>query len=199
MALCGGLTPVAVYQVLAALPVRWRDVAIFFGDERAVPADHADSNYAMARRTLLDRVPILPERIHRMPAERTDADGAAREYEAGLPPQLDILLLGMGPDGHTASLFPGSPAVLERSRRVVAVASPPLPIQPQVRRMTITPPVIGAARQVVVMARGSDKAVILRRILEGPEQPTTLPAQCARGGTWIVDQEAAAQLQPGNN
>jgi 6-phosphogluconolactonase len=111
-----------------------------------------------------------------------------------LPPRLDILLLGVGPDGHTASLFPGSPALLETDRRVVAVPGPPPPIQPQVARMTITPPVIGAARHVAVLVSGIAKAALLARILEGPSDPITLPAQFARRGTWILDRAAAGQL-----
>lgn len=195
LALCGGSTPVPVYQELAARAIRWADVAIYFGDERAVPPAHPDSNFGMARHALLDRVAIPAPRIHRMEAERDDVDAAATEYDRLLPARLDLLLLGVGPDGHTASLFPNSPALGETNRRVLAVASPPPPLQPQVRRMTITPAVIAAARRVVVLVRGGEKARLLQRILEGPEQPITLPAQLARRGTWIIDQAAAGQLQ----
>ncbi len=196
LALCGGSTPVPIYDALTTIPIRWQNVAIYFGDERAVAPDDPASNFAMARRTLLDHVPILPRSVHRMEAERIDSSAAAREYGALLPDRLDLLLLGVGPDGHTASLFPGSPALAETTRRVLAVASPPLPLQPQLRRMTITPPVIAAAREIVVMATGGDKADLLARILEGPEQPTRLPAQLARRGTWMLDQAAAGHLQP---
>jgi 6-phosphogluconolactonase len=195
IALCGGSTPAPVYQALALLPLPWAELDIFFGDERAVAPDSSDSNYAMAARTLFTRVPLAPARIHRMAAERRDADAAAREYEHQLPAQLDLLLLGVGPDGHTASLFPGAPSTGERTRRVLAVASPSPPLQPQVSRMTITAPVIAAAKQIVTMVRGAEKADIMRRILEGPDQPTLLPAQLARRGIWLLDQPAAAQLQ----
>ena len=195
LALCGGSTPTPVYQELATVAVRWAQVTIYFGDERAVPATHPESNFGMARRALLDLVAVPADRIHRMEAERADVDAAAREYDRLLPPRLDLLLLGVGSDGHTASLFPNSPAVGETRRRVLAVASPPLPLPPQVRRMTITPPVITAARRVIMLVRGNEKAGLLQRILEGPDQPLALPAQLVRTGTWIVDQGAAEQLQ----
>ena len=194
VALCGGSTPEPVYRDLTQRPVNWPDVLIYFGDERAVAPDNVESNFAMATRALFDHVAIPANQIYRMNGERTDRDAAAREYDALLPPRLDLLLLGVGPDGHTASLFPGSPAVTEPWRRVVAVAAPPAPLVPQVGRMTITPLVIAAARHIVVMVRGSEKAAIVQRVLEGPDQPETLPAQFARGGTWIIDQAAAAQL-----
>jgi 6-phosphogluconolactonase len=195
LALCGGNTPVPVYRELASRDVRWADVAVYVGDERAVPPDDPASNVGMARRSLLDHVPIPSRSVHRMEAERIDCDAAAREYDALLPDRLDLLLLGIGPDGHTASLFPDSPALAETTRRVVAVASPPLPLQPQLRRMTITPLVIAAAREIVVIVTGAEKAALLARVLEGPQQPTKLPAQLARYGTWILDQAAAGHLQ----
>jgi 6-phosphogluconolactonase len=194
IALCGGTTPGPVLEALGKCGVRWSDLLVFFGDERAVPPVHPDSNFGLARRALLDHVPIPAGRIHRMEADRIDLDVAALDYEARLPDPLDVLLLGIGIDGHTASLFPGSPAVRESRRRVVAVPPPPPPVVPRVARMTITPPVIAAARHVVVMATGSAKAGVLAGILEGPERPEQLPAQLARGGTWILDTPAAKQL-----
>ena len=194
LALCGGNTPVPVFEELVGRTIRWPEVVVFFGDERAVPRDDPDSNFGMACRSLLDHVSIRGDRVHRMEADRPDRAVAAEEYDRLLPPRLDILLLGVGPDGHTASLFPGSPALLETDRRVVAVPGPPPPIQPQVARMTITPPVIGAARNVAVLVSGIAKAALLARILEGPPDPITLPAQFARRGTWILDRAAAGQL-----
>ncbi len=195
VALCGGATPEPVYRELTHRSINWASVSIYFGDERAVVPDSHDSNFAMATRAMFDHVAIPGNQIHRMLAERADRGTAAREYDALLPPRLDLLLLGVGPDGHTASLFPGSPAVTEPWRRVVAVAAPAPPLLPNVARMTITPLVVAAARHVVVMVRGADKAAIVQRVLEGPDQPANLPAQFARSGTWIIDQAAAAQLQ----
>ena len=192
IALSGGSTPRAVYAELAAsfrdLP--WASVQIYFGDERAVPPTDADSNYAMARDALLSRVALPPANVHRMEGERADLDAAARDYERVLPAALDILLLGIGPDGHTASLFPGAPALDERARRVVPSNSP----FPPPRRLTITPPVIAAARRILVIAEGAAKAGIVRRALDGPRDPHSLPVQLALGGTWLLDRDAAAGL-----
>lgn len=195
IALCGGNTPRDVYRQLVGGPIDWSRVTIYFGDERAVPPDHSDSNFGMAQRTLLNAVPVSTDRIHRMKAERADIDVAAREYDNLLPPRLGLLLLGMGSDGHTASLFPGSPAVAEARRRVVAVASPPPSAVPQLPRITITPLAIAAARQVVVMVQGASKAAMLKQVLEGADQPAIQPAQFARAGTWIVDPAVASALQ----
>ncbi len=188
IALAGGSTPRAAYERLATRPLPWAKVDVFFGDERAVPPDHPDSNFRMAREALLDRVPIPTDRIHRMEAERRDREAAAAEYAARLPERLDLLLLGVGEDGHTASLFPGSDAVEERARKVVAVEGPKPPRQ----RLTITPVVIGAARTVLVLATGPDKAPAVARALHGPRDPVACPAQLARSGTWILDHAAAA-------
>lgn len=195
LALCGGATPEPVYRLLGHAALPWPRLHVFFGDERAVPPASSDSNYAMARRALLDHVPVPERQVHRMPAERADRADAAAAYAAILPDPLDLLLLGVGPDGHTASLFPGTPAAREQHQRVLAVDAPSPPLTPAVARMTITPPVILAAREVVVMVRGADKAAILQAILDGPQRPAMLPAQLARRGTWILDQGAAAQLQ----
>ncbi|HEY7634864.1 MAG TPA: 6-phosphogluconolactonase [Gemmatimonadales bacterium] len=191
LALAGGHTPEPAYRELArASSVDWRRVQVFFGDERSVPPDHADSNYRMVQAALLSRVVIPAGQIHRMEAERADRDAAARDYERVMPPRLDILLLGIGPDGHTASLFPGSPALDERQRLVVPV----LGAKPPAERMTITPPVIEAARKVMVLASGGDKAAVVARALEGPLALQAVPAQLARRGTWFLDQAAAARL-----
>lgn len=147
----------------------------------------------MAAGAFLDRVPLVRARVHRMPAERPDREAAAREYERLLPDALDVLLLGMGPDGHTASLFPGSPALDERERRVVPAASP----VPPVPRLTITPPVIGRARRVAVLVVGADKAPMVARALEGPLVPRALPVQLAAGAHWFLDEAAAAALRTG--
>ena len=191
LGLAGGRTPDPVYRELAAgSSVDWQQVHVFFGDERAVPPDHPDSNYRTVRLALLSRVPIPAAQVHRMEAERADREAAAREYERLLPPRLDVLLLGMGTDGHTASLFPGSAALDERRRLVVPVVG----TMPPAERLTITPPVIEAARKVVVIATGDDKAAMVARAIEGPFAPTAVPVQLARRGVWFLDQAAAARL-----
>jgi len=195
VALAGGGTPRPVYERLARDPraraLRWKDVDIYFGDERAVPPADPESNYGMVVSVLLATDPISAARVHRLEAERPDRDAAAREYGAALPDRLDLLLLGMGADGHTASLFPGSPALEERTRRVVAVTGP----KPPVARLTITPPVIAAARRVAVLVAGAGKAATVARAVEGPARPTDLPVQLALGGVWFLDREAAARLR----
>ncbi len=194
MALAGGRTPEPVYRELAAgSGIDWKRVDVFFGDERAVPPDHPESNYRMVSKVLLSRVPIPDARIHRMEAERADRDGAAREYERSLPRRLDVLFLGMGPDGHTASLFPGSAALDERSRLVLPVRGP----KPPPERLTITPPVIESAHKVAVIATGEDKAPMVARAIEGPFAPKAVPVQLARRGTWFLDRAAAARLRAG--
>lgn len=186
VALAGGSTPRPVYQELGERDVfPWAEVEFFFGDERAVPADDPQSNYRMARETLFRRRPDA--RVVRMPA---DAPGGAAEYARRLPAELDVLILGMGADGHTASLFPGSPALGERAARVVAVTGP----TPPRRRMTITPPVIEAAKEILVLVSGADKAPALVRALRGGFDPGATPAQLARRGTWLVDRAAASAL-----
>jgi 6-phosphogluconolactonase len=195
MALSGGSTPGPVLARVATAAIEWGKLSIYFADERAVPPDASDSNYGLIRRVFLDRVPIAATSVHRMEGERPDLDAAARGYERILPPALDLLLLGVGPDGHTASLFPGSPALGESTRRVVPAAPPQPPITPQVARLTITPPVIAAARTVVVLVAGSDKASVVAEVL-GQTGGRQFPAALARNGLWILDRDAAAHLQP---
>ena len=191
LGLAGGRTPDPVYRELASgSSIDWRQVDVFFGDERAVPPDHPDSNYRMVHLALLSRVPIPAAQVHRMEAERADREAAAREYERALPPRLDVLVLGMSADGHTVSLFPGSAALDERRRLVVPVVGP----KPPAERLTITPPVIEAARKVAVIATGNDKAAMVARAIEGPLEPKAVPAQLARRAVWFLDQAAAARL-----
>jgi 6-phosphogluconolactonase len=191
LCLAGGRSPEPVYRALASgSAIDWSRVDVYFGDERAVPPDHPDSNYHMVHRALLSRLPVPAGQVHRMEAERVDRDAAALDYERRLPPRLDVLLLGMGQDGHTASLFPGSAALDERERRVVAV----LGAKPPAGRLTITPPVIDAARTVAVLATGDDKAAAVARALKGPLDPKAVPVQLARRGVWFLDHGAAASL-----
>ena len=192
VALAGGTTPRAVYWQLAQtrnLP--WEKVEIFFGDERAVPPGDLQSNFRMARESLFDAVPIPRHQVHRMPAERTDGEAAADEYARQLPDQLDLIILGIGEDGHTASLFPGSPALHERDRKVLAVVGP----KPPPHRLTVTPRVIEAAREKIILVSGAAKAGAVALALEGPDQPVQCPAQLARDGIWIMDRAAASGLR----
>ena len=189
--LAGGRTPEPVYRELASVSsIDWSRVDVFFGDERAVPPDHSESNYLMVHRVLLSRVPVPASQVHRMEAERGDREAAAREYERVLPPRLDVLVLGMGPDGHIASLFPGSAVLDERQRLVVPVVGAKAPVD----RLTITPPVIEAARGVAVIATGEDKAAMVARAIEGPLAPKEVPAQLARRGSWFLDEAAAGRI-----
>ena len=194
LALAGGATPRPVYERMAASPlayrVAWDRVGIYFGDERCVPPDHPESNYRMAHEALLQHVPISSASVHRMEGERADTDAAARDYERQLPAALDLLLLGMGEDGHTASLYPHSAVLAERARRVVAVTRP----GGSSRRLTITPQVIEAAAMVIVLVAGANKAATVARALEGAYVPTELPVQLARSATWFIDSAAARLL-----
>ena len=194
IALSGGVTPRPVYAALAtrdlASDVDWNRADVYFADERAVPPDHPDSNFRMAREILLAPLTVPEAHIHRMQGERRDLDAAAAAYDHQLPAALDVLVLGMGADGHTASLFPGSPALTEQLRRVVVVESP----KPPPRRMTITPPVIAAARHIAVLVTGEDKAPAVARALEGDTAASDIPAALARHGVWFLDRAAATRL-----
>ncbi len=171
LALAGGETPRPVYCLLAksefSRHIDWQKVEFYFGDERCVPPDHPDSNYRMAYETLFSSLHIAPVQVHRIEAERPDRDQAAADYDAILPQRLHLILLGMGEDGHTASLFPGSPALDEHVRRVVVVQGS----KPPPWRITITPPVIAAAENVLVMVSGEQKAPVIARALGAPHNP----------------------------
>ncbi len=197
VALSGGSTPRALYEQLVTQPIEWRHVHIFWGDERCVPPDHPDSNYGMAQRTLLSHIDIPAPNVHRLKGELDPAQ-AAQQYEAelrailGTAPRFDLILLGMGTEGHTASLFPGTPALHEQRRWVVAQYVDKL----QANRLTLTPPVINQAANVIFLIAGSDKAVALQSVWHGPHDPDHLPAQIVMPTTgrviWLVDQAAAA-------
>ncbi|MBI3539501.1 MAG: 6-phosphogluconolactonase [Candidatus Eisenbacteria bacterium] len=190
--LAGGSTPRAVHrQLVLNRRLPWDKVEIFFGDERAVPPADPQSNYRMARESLLDAAPIPLHQVHRMLAERPDHEAAADEYARRLPERLDLIILGLGEDGHTASLFPGSSALRETARKVVAVVGPQAPLH----RLTVTPPVIAAAREKIILVSGSGKAGAVARALEGPQNPDACPAQLARDGIWIMDRAAASGLR----
>jgi len=192
--LAGGRTPEAMYRILAGTPFRdrgfWRGTHIFWGDERCVPPDDGQSNYFLAKRCFLDHVAIPPEQIHRIEAEAPERDAAAEAYEALLPARPDLLLLGMGADGHTASLFPYAAALDESERRVVPAEAP---VEPKLR-ITITPAVFGQCRRILVLASGPAKAQALQRVFceEGDVRRT--PARLVRDAEWFVDRAATKGL-----
>ena len=208
-ALSGGRTPEALYTLLAKAPfaskIPWDRVHLFWGDERCVPPDHGDSNYRLARERLIDHVPIPPANVHRLHGEMDPVEAAAlyegelREFfgQHGQPwPAFDAVFLGLGEDGHTASLFPGSPAIRESVRRVSAQY-----VDAQKGwRITLTPPAINAARLAVFVVSGKGKAAAVRDVLEGPFRPGTLPAQAVRPPhgeiRWMLDRDAAQLLTP---
>ena len=193
LALSGGETPRPVYRHLAAElaePESWSRVEVYFADERCVPPDDPASNYRMVRETLLDLLPSAPAGVHRMEGERSDRDAAASAYEADLPHRLDLLVLGLGADGHIASLFPQAPSLAESYRLVVPVTAP----KPPRERLTITPPVIRAAGLTIGLVSGAAKAEALARVLDGPDDAGQPPGRLARDGLWIVDTAAASRL-----
>ncbi|MEO8201112.1 MAG: 6-phosphogluconolactonase [Gemmatimonadota bacterium] len=192
LALSGGRGPRPVFERLSAIPgLPWPTVEVFFADERAVPPDHPESNFHLVQDALVSRLSSPPRAVHRMAADAPSLEEAAHSYALGLPPALDILVLGIGDDGHTASLFPGHEAVLEEQRLVVPAVGPMPPHQ----RLTITPPVIRAARVLIMLAAGAGKASAIARACEGPDDLLSVPAQLARRGTWIMDRDAASQLR----
>lgn len=211
VALAGGSTPRRLYELLGEETFRtqvdWAKVEFFWGDERPVPPDQADSNFGMAKQALLDDLTISSRQIHRMPADRTDLDAAARDYQIeiaalfgapadGKPPTFDLVFLGMGADGHTASLFPNTIALQETVRWVVANPVPKL----NSTRLTLTSTILNRARQIFFLVCGIDKAGVLAEVLEGPNDPQRLPAQLIAPPppghvTWFVDLAAARSLR----
>ncbi len=202
IALAGGSTPEAAYALLARPPHRdavdWSRVHVFFSDERCVPPGDSRSNYKMAHDALLGEVAIAPDHVARMlgeaePAEAAEAYAAVLRQELGPEPVLDLVLLGMGPDGHTASLFPGGDPFLDDDRLVRA----PYVEQFSAFRITFTPRLINAARSVTIAAAGSGKSDALAAIFDGPERPSDYPVQAVSTGpntTWLLDAAAAAKL-----
>jgi 6-phosphogluconolactonase len=208
VALAGGSTPRGLYQLLTGEPYRsqlsWKHLRVFWGDERTVPPDHQDSNFRMAEEALLSHVPVPAKQVFRIEGELPAGEAAAR-YEAVLReqfrlspgefPKFDLILLGMGPDGHTASLFPGTSVVAESHKLVAA----PWVEKFHTHRVTLTPPVLNAAKHVVVLVSGRDKATALQAVLEGPSEPARYPAQVlnptAGHMVWLVNQDAAGLLR----
>jgi len=209
VALSGGSTPRRLHELLSRKPsvrnaLPWHNIHFFWGDERHVAPEDPQSNYRMACETLFDYAPVPAPNIHRVRAEESEAAVAAEHYEgqlqsffnltAGQLPRFDCVLLGIGSDGHTASLFPGTRALQEKRRLVVANWVEKL----QTHRITLTVPVINNAARVIFLVSGSPKAEVLRQILEGAYRPDLLPAQLIRPVQgrllWLVDRAAASSL-----
>ena len=204
LCLAGGTTPQRLYELLAAGAshddVPWGDVEFFFSDERDVPRDHAESNYRMAQQLLLDRLPIDPARVHPMCIDPDDPEASTRDYERSLAehvpagadgvPVLDFVVLGIGADGHTASLFPESPMLDADDRWVMTTAGPHFGR----RRMSLTLRLLNAARHVVMLVTGAEKAAIVRDVLGGhrDDLPAARVAPVAGKLTVVLDPAAAA-------
>jgi 6-phosphogluconolactonase len=204
VSLSGGTTPTRLYELLAQSPYReqvaWSQLHAYWGDERCVPVEDLQNNFRQARETLLGRVPVAPEHAHRIRTE-LDPDSAAEDYARVLGlgatpplkwPRFDLVLLGLGEDGHTASIFPGSET---------EASMPTLAVQAEYQnrpswRVTLTPPVFNSARQIVFLVSGASKAKIVQRVLYGEFQPAVLPAQRIRPTEgeliWMLDTGAAA-------
>ena len=222
VALSGGSTPKALYSLLAndaglRAQVPWDKMYFYFGDERSVGPDDADSNFRMANETMLSKVPIKPEQVFRIKGEYKDSEKAAQEYDEALRssfeigkgkiavgkigegqfPRFDLVLLGMGNEGHTASLFPGTKALHETKRIAVRNWVGKL----YTNRITLTAPAINNAARVIFMVTGADKALALKGVLEGPYEPEQLPAQMIQPSNgqllWLVDTIAGGMLSIG--
>jgi 6-phosphogluconolactonase len=207
VALSGGSTPRGLFSLLATKyrdPLPWDKMFFFWSDERHVPPDNPESNYRMAYEAMLSKVPVPSKNVFRVPAENPDANRAAETYEQtvreffGLPagtfPPFDLILLGMGPDGHTASLFPDSSAVREKQRLIVANWVEKF----KTDRITFTAPLINRAEVVMFLIAGADKASALREVLEGTEPPHLYPSKLIHPVNgrliWLLDKAAAADL-----
>lgn len=208
LCLAGGATPKPLYELLASAPfarrIEWARVHMFWGDERCVPPDEPESNYRMAREALLDHVPLSPANVHRIRGEDEPSEAAAAYEEVlggffgsektSVTTSFDLVLLGMGADGHTASLFPGSAAARETGRWVVATPGP----QPGSWGVSLTPVLLNAAADVTFLVSGADKAERLKDVLED-RPPDSLPAQLIQpthGALhWMIDEEAATRLR----
>ncbi len=212
VALSGGSTPKSLYSLLASETdtfrsrIPWDKIHFFWGDERHVPPDHPESNYRMVYDAMLSKVPVPLVNIHRIKADNPDAGKPAEDYErvlrgffrlgAGQMPKFDLVFLGMGPDGHTASLFPGTEVILERKRYVVAYRV----AKYNAYRITLTPPVLNNAACVIFLVTGEEKGDALRIVLQGGYRPERFPAQLIHPTSgrllWLVDRAAARLLEP---
>jgi 6-phosphogluconolactonase len=210
IALSGGSTPKSLYNLLATnarTTLPWDRMFFFFGDERHVPPTDPESNYRMADEAMLSKIPVAASNVFRFPAENPDAAAAADAYEktlrkffaveSGQFPRFDLILLGMGPDGHTASLFPGTAGLQEKSKLVIANWVEKL----KTSRLTLTLPVINAANCVAFLVSGTDKAPALKAVLEGDAPGEQYPSKLVRPTNgkllWLIDRAAASGLTSG--
>ncbi len=207
IALSGGSTPKKLYGMLAEEPYRsqidWANVDIFWSDERNVPPDDPESNYLMAQQVLLNKIPIPASQVHRMPAEQEDRDAASLAYTIEMKntfstddiPVFNLIQLGMGPEGHTASLFPHQPSLHEQQRLIMPVSVP----KPPPPRLTFTPRLLNGAEHILFLVTGAEKADAVQAVLEGDYQPDEYPTQIVQPTkgevTWMLDTAAAAKLQ----
>jgi len=199
-ALPGGSVADIFFPVLAGVPIAWDRIDFFWGDERAVAPDDPDSNYGLAKRLLLDRVHADPQRVHRIVGEGGDLDAAARAYEGemiralGDPPRLDLVVLGLGPEGHVCSLFPGHPLLRERHRQVAPIIDSP---KPPPRRITFTMLPLQLAGTICVAGFGESKAAAIRAALEDPDSqiPAALAIRTAQHAIVLIDPPAASLLR----
>lgn len=207
IALSGGSTPKLLYSLLGDEPyhsqIDWTQVDIFWSDERCVPPNDPDSNYLLAQQVLLSKISVPADQVHRMPADQPDRDAASKAYSEEMQrtfgtngiPNFDLIQLGMGPEGHTASLFPHQASLHEQQRLVMPVNVP----KPPPPRLTFTPPLLNAARYILFLVAGADKADALQAVLEGEYQPDEYPAQIVRPNNgeviWMLDNTVAAKLK----
>ncbi|HEX5009909.1 MAG TPA: 6-phosphogluconolactonase [Planctomycetota bacterium] len=196
IAFAGGRTPRATYALLATdSRVPWPMLAVWLGDERAVAPDDPASNARLLHETLVEPGALRADQLHApftaAPRTHADVEDAASSYARRMPERFDLVLLGLGADGHVASLFPRSPALQEMERRCVPVRAPVEPVE----RITLTPPLVASAGALLVLVSGTEKAEAVARALEGEWDPRQTPGQLARHGTWIVDREAAGALR----
>ncbi len=208
VALSGGSTPKALYSLLATRPagtLPWNEIRFFWGDERHVPPDHPDSNYRMANEAMLSLVKLNPQNVFRVKAENPDASAAAADYEqvlrrafrlgAGEIPRFDLILLGLGPDGHTASLFPRTEALHENARLVVSNYVDKF----KTDRITLTYPVLNKAAKVMFLVSGKDKAATLASVFDPDSSPEEFPAKGVQPSSgdliWMVTQDTAVALK----
>ena len=210
IALTGGTTPGEVYSLIGSEPFRsqidWQLVDVFWGDERCVPHNSPESNFYLAQEVLLDKIAIPKSQIHPMPADQLDREAASQAYSIEMQntfdtngiPSFDLIHLGMGPEGHTASLFPRQASLHEKHRLVMPVSVP----KPPPDRLTFTPPLLNAARNVLFLVTGSEKADALHAVLEGEYQPDEYPAQIVRPihgeVVWMLDKDVAKNLHVNN-